>query len=62
MEEAGFGSVAAAPAAARILEAVATDTVPVARTVDEIEQVVRAAVDEAADETADAGADAEVGE
>jgi len=57
MEEAGFGSVAAAPAAARILEAVATDTVPVARTVDEIEQVVQAAADEAADTE---GADAEV--
>ena len=45
MEESGFGSASAAPVTAAILEAIATDSVPVARSLDETARYALGLVD-----------------
>ena len=59
LEEAGFGSDSAAPVVAKILEPLATDTIPRARTLDEFDRDIAAylatlaAAERAAEETAE---------
>ena len=59
MEEAGFGSVAAAPVSARIMEPVATGAVPRARTTDEVSALI---ADAALDAAGDPDAEGSVGD
>lgn len=59
MEEAGFGSAVAAPVAAAVLEAFATNTVPVVRTVEETERAYNDLLERRAAEAEAAEAEAE---